>query len=169
VVIVADASLRTVHNMYGGANAKHRDLLNVNIDRDWTPDIEGDIAMAQPGMMSREGGKMVEKRGIEVGNIFQLGYHYSKLMAGAEYTDAQGQRQPYYMGCYGIGIGRTMAAIVEAHHDERGIIWPENVAPYRVYVARLGADEAVARAADDLVVALEAAGIGVMTTATYRR
>lgn len=162
VVIVADKSMRTVHNMYGGANAKHQDLLNVNIDRDWTPDIEGDIAMAQPGMMSLEGGKLVERRGIEVGNIFQLGYHYTKLMTGAEYTDAEGKRQPYYMGCYGIGIGRTMAAIVEAHHDERGIIWPENVAPYHVTVVRLGEDEAVLAAADKLVSELEAAGVEVL-------
>lgn len=162
VVIVADSSLRTVHNMYGGANAKHQDLLNVNIDRDWTPDIEGDIAMAQPGMLSREGGKLIERRGIEVGNIFQLGYHYTKLMTGAEYTDDEGKRQPYYMGCYGIGIGRTMAAIVEAHHDERGIIWPDNVAPADVYVVRIGVDEAVVKAADALVAELEAAGKTVL-------
>ncbi|HEX3082330.1 MAG TPA: proline--tRNA ligase, partial [Candidatus Saccharimonadia bacterium] len=120
VVIVADQSLKNVKNMFGGANKKHEDLLNINYGRDYTPDIEGDVGMAQPGMESPEGGKLVEKRGIEVGNIFQLGYHYTKLMTGAEYTDAEGKRQPYYMGCYGIGIGRTMAAIVEAHHDERG-------------------------------------------------
>lgn len=162
VVIVADDSIRTVHNMYGGANAKHRDLLDVNIERDWKPDLEGDIAMAEAGMLSREGGKLVEKRGIEVGNIFQLGYHYTKLMTGAEYADAEGKKQPYYMGCYGIGIGRTMAAMVEAHHDDRGIIWPENVAPYVVSLVRLGADPAVNAAADKLYEAFISAGVEVL-------
>lgn len=150
VVIVGDKSLRTARNMYGGANQKHKDLLNVNIDRDYKLDIEADIALAQPGMLSPDGGELVEKKGIEVGNIFQLGYHYTKLMSGAEYTNEEGKRQPYYMGCYGIGIGRTLAAIVEAHHDEKGIIWPENIAPAKVYLARLGDGEETAKAAEAL-------------------
>jgi prolyl-tRNA synthetase len=150
VIIVADKSLHTVNNMYGGANQKHLDLTNVNIGRDYKPDLEADIAMAQAGMLSPDGGKLVEKRGIEVGNIFQLGYHYTNLMHDAEYTDDKGTRQKYYMGCYGIGIGRTMAAIVEAHHDSRGIIWPEAVAPVTVYLARLGANAEVTKVADDL-------------------
>jgi prolyl-tRNA synthetase len=158
LVIVADASLRSVRNMFGGDNKKHGDILNINIDRDYQPDSEGDIAMAQPGMRSLKGGVLVEKRGIEVGNIFQLGYHYTKLMTGADYTDSEGTRQPYYMGCYGIGIGRTMAAIVEAFHDEKGIMWPESVAPADVVLVRLGADEAVIKAADMLNDELEAAG-----------
>jgi prolyl-tRNA synthetase len=83
-------------------------------------------------------------------------------MTGSEYTDAEGKRQPYYMGCYGIGIGRTMAAIVEVHHDERGIVWPDNVAPYTASVVRLGDAEAVVRAADDVVAALEQAGVSVL-------
>jgi prolyl-tRNA synthetase len=158
LVIVADVSLRSVRNMFGGDNKKHGDILNINIDRDYQPDSEGDIAMAQPGMRSLKGGVLVEKRGIEVGNIFQLGYHYTKLMTGADYTDSEGTRQPYYMGCYGIGIGRTMAAIVEAFHDEKGIMWPESVAPADVVLVRLGADEAVIKAADMLNDELEAAG-----------
>ncbi len=162
VVVVGDASLRTVRNMYGGANKKHRDLLNINIDRDYRLDIEADIALAQPGFISPEGGPLVEKRGIEVGNIFQLGYHYSNLMAGADYTDASGQRQKYYMGCYGIGIGRTMAAIAETHHDDRGIVWPANIAPYTVYLASIGESEQVVRAADDLYQGLTGAGILVL-------
>jgi prolyl-tRNA synthetase len=144
--------------MFGGDNKKHGDIININIDRDYQPDSEGDIAMAQPGMRSLKGGVLVEKRGIEVGNIFQLGYHYTKLMTGADYTDSEGTRQPYYMGCYGIGIGRTMAAIVEAFHDEKGIMWPESVAPADVVLVRLGADEAVIKAADMLNDELEAAG-----------
>lgn len=162
VVIVADKSLRTVRNMYGGANKKHRDLLNINIDRDWTPDVEADVALAQAGMKSPEGGELVEKRGIEVGNIFQLGYHYSKLMHDAEYTNAEGKRQKYYMGCYGIGIGRTLAAIVEAHHDDKGIIWPEAIAPALVYLVRIGDDDGVLKAADDLYQTLTSKGILVL-------
>ena len=162
VCIVGDRSLRTVHNMYGGANKKHRDILNINIDRDWKPDIEGDIALGHAGMKSMQGGELVEKRGIEVGNIFQLGYHYTDLMKGAEYTNQAGKRQKYYMGCYGIGIGRTMAAIVEAHHDDRGIIWPESIAPFKVYLARLGDTLDVKKAADNLYNDLTLAGIAVL-------
>jgi prolyl-tRNA synthetase len=162
VVIVADKSLRTVRNMYGGANKKHRDLLNINIDRDFKPDIEADIALAQPGMKSPEGGELLEKRGIEVGNIFQLGYHYSNLMQSAEFTDEKGHRQKYYMGCYGIGIGRTMAAIVEAHHDDKGIIWPDNIAPYKMYLARLGNAPEVVSVADELYKRLTEAGSTVL-------
>lgn len=142
LVIVGDPSLRTVKNAYGGANKLNTDLLNVNIDRDYKPDIEADIALAQAGYMSPDGkNRLVEKRGIEVGNIFQLGYHYTTLMTGAEFTDEDGARKPYYMGCYGIGIGRTMAAIVEIHHDERGIIWPENVAPFDIHLIGLDLHE----------------------------
>lgn len=162
VVIVADKSLRTIRNAYGGNNKLHSDLLNINIDRDYKATIEGDIALAQPGMKRSEGGELIEKRGIEVGNIFQLGYHYSNLMHDAEYTDEHGHRQKYYMGCYGLGIGRTMAAIVETHHDDRGIVWPEAIAPFKVYLARLGTDEAVAKAADQLYNDLTQNGIAVL-------
>ena len=162
VVLVGDKSLRTVRNMYGGANKKHRDILNINIDRDYKLNIEADIALAQPGFTSPDGGPLVEKKGIEVGNIFQLGFHYSNLMHDAEYTDENGQRQKYYMGCYGIGIGRTMAAIVEAHHDDRGILWPDNVAPYTVCLVSIGEGEHIRQAADELYQALTSAGVLVL-------
>lgn len=138
LIIVADDSLRTIANAYGGSNKKDVDLLNINIDRDYQADVEGDIALAQAGFESIEGkGKLVEKRGIEVGNIFQLGYHYSNKMVGATYVDVDGQEKPFYMGCYGIGIGRTMAAIVEEYHDEKGIIWPEAIAPFQLHLIAL--------------------------------
>lgn len=162
VVLVADKSLRTVRNMYGGNNAKNKDLLNINIDRDFTPDVEADIALAKAGFVSAKGGNLTEKKGIEVGNIFQLGYHYTNLMHDAEYTGSDGKRQKYYMGCYGIGIGRTLAAIVEAHHDERGIVWPESIAPFRVYLAPLGEDEQVTAKADELYGILTEKGIEVL-------
>ncbi|MGB4759240.1 MAG: proline--tRNA ligase [Candidatus Saccharimonadales bacterium] len=162
VVLVADKSLRTVRNMYGGNNAKHKDLLNINIDRDFTPDIEADIALAKPGARSENGGELVEKKGIEVGNIFQLGYHYTNLMHDAEYTDNEGKRQKYYMGCYGIGIGRTLAAIVEAHHDEKGIVWPASVAPFQVYLVLLGEEDHIAAKANELYASLTEKGIEVL-------
>lgn len=141
VTIVGDVSLRTVRNMYGGANKKNTDALNINLDRDFTLDIEADIAMCKHGCISKTGSPLHEKRGIEVGNIFQLGYHYSLRMKDATFTDEDGTQKPYYMGCYGIGLGRTMAAIVEKHHDERGIIWPTTVAPYSVHLIDINAHE----------------------------
>jgi prolyl-tRNA synthetase len=162
VVLVGDLSLRTVRNMYGGNNKLNKDLLNINIDRDYKLDVEADIALAQPGFISPEGGVLVEKRGIEVGNIFQLGFHYSNLMHDAEYTNEKGTREKYYMGCYGIGIGRTLAAIVEAHHDDRGIIWPESIAPFTVYLARLGEEENVMQTASTLYEDLTRAGVAVL-------
>jgi prolyl-tRNA synthetase len=137
LTIVADESLRTIANAYGGSNTKNVDLLNVNIDRDYKADIEGDIALAKAGYEAKNGGELVERKGIEVGNIFQLGYHYSTRMKGAVYTDVDGKEKPYYMGCYGIGIGRTMAAIVEKYNDEKGILWPEAVTPFQVHLISL--------------------------------
>ena len=149
VIVVADDSLRTIKNAYGGANKKHRDLLNVNIDRDYKPNIKGDIAMAQDGFLSEQGSKLKESRGIEVGNIFQLGLHYSKKMK-AVFTDKNGKEKFYYMGCYGIGIDRTMAAIVEKHYDKAGIIWPEVVAPFRIHLISLNQDNQAEKIYQDL-------------------
>lgn len=137
LIIVADTSLRTIRNAYGGANEKFKDALNINIDRDYKPDIEGDIALAKEGYVSLDNQKLLEKKGIEVGNIFQLGYYYSEKMKDACFTDKDGKEKPYYMGCYGIGIGRTMAAAVEINHDEKGIIWPDSIAPYKIHLIGL--------------------------------
>lgn len=137
VKVITDISLKTIVNAYTGANKKHQDLLNVNYGRDFKADIEGDIAMAQAGFSAENGKKLIEKRGIEVGNIFQLGYHYTNLMKGAVFINEAGKEQKYYMGCYGIGIGRTMAAVVEKYYDDKGIVWPESVAPYQVHLINL--------------------------------
>ncbi|MDO8657464.1 MAG: proline--tRNA ligase [Candidatus Levybacteria bacterium] len=173
LVVVADLSLRTIKNAYGGANKKHRDLFNMNIDRDYKPDIEGDIALAKEGyvisfepegsqslnglvsetrsgsekvrildsarMTERDGmtKKLISKKGIEVGNIFQLGFHYSSKMKGATFMDEDGQEKPYYMGCYGIGIGRTLATIAEVYNDEKGMIWPGKAAPYQAHLIQV--------------------------------
>lgn len=163
LVIVGDDSLRTVKNMYGGANKKNKDLLNVNIDRDYILDIEGDIAMARAGDLSLSGSPLSERRGIEVGNTFQLGYHYTKLMKGAVFRDEDGTEKPYYMGCYGIGIGRTMAAVVEKYHDDKGIVWPEAVAPFKAHLLGLNIDKPEVKAeADKLYQSLLDGGVEVL-------
>ena len=138
---IGDISLKTVKNFIGGQKENATDSINVNYGRDFTCELLADIALAKEGDHTKEGKKLTLKKGIEVGNIFQLGYHYTKLMKGAVFTDNDGLEKPYYMGCYGIGIGRTMAAIVEKHHDGKGIIWPANVAPFRVHLIGLNLTE----------------------------
>ena len=164
LLIVADESLHTIKNAYGGANKKHKDLLNMNLGRDYKPDITADIALTKEGYMAADGsGPLKAKRGIEVGNIFQLGFYYSSKMKGADFIDKNGKPQPYYMGCYGIGLGRTLAAIVEVFHDDKGIIWPEAVAPYSVHLVGLDlADEQVREEAEKVYKLLQAEGIEVL-------
>ncbi|KKR07569.1 MAG: Proline-tRNA ligase [Parcubacteria group bacterium GW2011_GWC2_39_14] len=161
VTVVGDLSLRTAVNFCTGANKQYCDLQNVNIDRDFNVDKEADIALAEAGFLSESGKELREIKGIEVGNIFQLGYHYSKLM-NATFTGKDGKEEFYYMGCYGIGLGRTMATIVEMHNDEKGIIWPEAVAPFQVHLLTLGEDEKVMKASEQLYEELLAAGIEVL-------
>lgn len=135
---IGDLSLTTVKNFIGGQKEKTTDSINVNYGRDFKCEFLADIALAQPGYLTEDGKqKLIEKRGIEVGNIFQLGYHYSKKMKRATFINQDGREKPFYMGCYGIGIGRTMATIVEIYHDKNGIIWPESVAPYQFHLIGL--------------------------------
>ncbi len=142
LIMVVDESISTIKNAYGGANKKHKDLLNINMGRDFNPDILTDIALAKEGFMAPDGsGPLSEKKGIEVGNIFQLGFHYSSKMKDANFVDKDGKQQPYYMGCYGIGLARSLAAVVEVFHDERGIIWPERIAPFQVHLVGLDLEE----------------------------
>src|SRR3989338_837380 len=157
VKVIGDVSLKTMVNAYTGANKKYRDLLNVNYGRDFAVEVEGDIAMAKEGFEAPNGKKLTAKKGIEVGNIFQLGYHYTNLMKGALFVDSSGKESKFYMGCYGIGLGRTMAAIVEKYHDGKGIIWPEVVAPYQAHLVSLGEVKA-----EKTYQALKKAGIDVL-------
>ena len=163
VKVIGDTSLRTIRNAYTGANKKYRDLVNVNIDRDYKPDIEGDIALAKEGHLSLQGEPLIARKGIEVGNIFQLGFHYSSKMEGAHFINKNGDRNPYYMGCYGIGLARTLATIVETYHDDKGIIWPEQIAPFRVHLIELKSkQEDVGIYAEKLYNMLLAKGIEVL-------
>ena len=141
VTIVGDSSLRTIKNAYTGSNKRKVDLLNVNIDRDYTLDYEGDISLAVEGLKAQNGDILKVNKGIEVGNIFQNALHYTSKMKGADFTNSEGKLAPLYMGCFGIGIGRTLAAVVEVHNDDNGIIWPKNIAPYQIQLVNIGEDE----------------------------
>ena len=132
---IADKSLYTVKNFIGGQKTETTDSINVNYGRDFKHELEADIAKAQAGFKSPVGtGKLIEKRGIEVGNIFQLGQHYSTKMKDAVFADATGVNVPFYMGCYGIGVGRTLATVVETFADDKGIVWPKSITPYHVHM-----------------------------------
>ncbi|MEA2056569.1 MAG: proline--tRNA ligase [Patescibacteria group bacterium] len=156
---IGDLSLTTVHNFIGGQKTETTDSTNVNYGRDFECEQLADIAMAKAGCLAPNGlSKLEEKNGIEVGNIFQLGTHYSKKMKGAEFINKQGEQIPFYMGCYGIGIGRTMATIVEKYHDDRGIIWPINLAPYNLHLINIGRNSQAAK----LHQQLEKAGLSVL-------
>ena len=164
LIIVADETLATIKNAYGGANKKDMDLLNMNMGRDFKPDIVTDIALAKEGDIAPDGsGPLAVKRGIEVGNIFQLGFHYSSRMVNATFIDKDGKPKPYYMGCYGIGLGRTMATIAEISNDEKGIIWPEGVAPYKIHLVGLDLEEeSVKGEAERVYKLLQAEGLEVL-------
>jgi prolyl-tRNA synthetase len=97
-----------------------------------------EIANVEAGKECDLGHGPLEKvKSTEVGNIFQLGFHYTSQMKNATFTDQDGSKKPFYMGCYGIGLARTLATIVEVHHDDKGIIWPESVAPYQVHLVHI--------------------------------
>ena len=135
---IGDISLTTAKNIIGGQKEDLTDSVNVNYGRDFTCEKLADIALVQPGFKTEDGKNTLHgKKGIEVGNIFQLGYHYTDKLKNATYIDREGKEQKYYMGCYGIGIGRTLAALVEIFHDDRGIIWPEVAAPYQIHLIGL--------------------------------
>lgn len=151
-------------NFEMGANKTNFHTINVNFGRDLDKPKEFyDFAIAKEGDIGPNGYPLVAKKGIEVGNIFQLGLHYSSKMEGAHFIDEKGEAKPYYMGCYGIGLARTLATIVEVMNDEKGIIWPESVAPYQVHVVGLDLEDAAIKAkVEDVYNQLLSAGIEVL-------
>jgi len=154
VEVLVDESCAGRVNFEMGANKTNYHSINVNWGRDMAePEKYVDIKEAREGDLHPETGEEYQVfRAIEVGNIFQLGYHYTKLMKGAVYVDEDGKDKPYYMGCYGIGLGRTMAAIGEKYADDRGIVWPNKVAPYNVHlVSLIGGEEIAVKIYKELV------------------
>lgn len=154
---VADHSIRDVKNFVTGANKKNLDLVNVNLGRDFTMEDFTDLVSIQVGFGCKKcGGKLEEVTAIEAGNIFKLGTKYSEAF-DVNFTDENGKRKLAIMGCYGIGTTRLVGTIVEASHDDKGIIWPKSVAPFQVHLIALGAekDPEVKKAADNVYDALQ--------------
>ena len=161
--IVVDSELPGLKNMCAGACEEDHHYINMNYGRDYEGDIIADIKTLLEGDPCPVCGAPVKHaRGIEVGQVFKLGTKYSEAM-GAYYKDENQEEKPIVMGCYGIGVSRTMAAIVEQHHDENGIIWPMSVAPYHVIISLVKpGDETQAKVAEDIYEQLGAAGVEVM-------
>lgn len=162
-IIVVDSELPGLKNMCAGACKEDHHLINVNYERDYKGDIVTDIKnLAEGDPCPVCGAPIKHARGIEVGQVFKLGTKYSESM-GALYKDENMKDHPIVMGCYGIGVTRTLAAVVEQHHDENGIIWPVSVAPYHVIITVMKPDDEIqARVADDIYKKLVEAGAEVM-------
>lgn len=160
VRIGADVSLKNIVHWVVGANEHGFHYVAAEQGRDFTVDIWADLCTIKAGDVCPECGELVEiTRGIEVGQVFQLGDKYSRAM-GATFMAEDGSEQPFLMGCYGVGVSRTMAAVVEQHNDEYGIKWPLSVAPAQVCILPLAVgDEEVEPAAEAL--AHELAGMGL--------
>jgi prolyl-tRNA synthetase len=163
VKVVADDSITLGSNFIAGANKPGYHFKNVNYPRDFQVDLIADIALARSGdSCPKCGTRLSSAHGIEVGHIFKLGTFISEKM-GASFLDKDGVSRPIIMGCYGIGLGRLLAAIVEQSHDDKGIIWPLSVTPYQVYLCPLYSDNPeVVAAAEDVYQKLEKGGIEVL-------
>ena len=161
--IVVDSELPGLKNMCAGANETDHHYINMNYGRDYKGDVIADIKTLLEGDPCPCCGEPVKHaRGIEVGQVFKLGTKYSEAM-GATFKDENQVDHPIVMGCYGIGVSRTMAAIVEQHHDDDGIIWPVAVAPYHVIISLVKpGDEVQTQVAERIHDELEAAGIEVI-------
>ena len=164
VTIVVDPAVVEGSNFVAGANKEGVHLLNVNAGRDFKPDIVTDLVAVEEGMSCPTcGTKLGSERGIEVGNIFKLGTKYTEAV-GADVLDSDGKTHPVIMGSYGIGVDRMIGCILEAFHDENGIIWPVAVAPFTCHMVVLAGKKPKGEleAAEDLKSQLEAAGIDVL-------
>ena len=163
-IVVADKAIAKGTNFVSGANEEGYHCLNVNVGRDFDPDIVTDLIAVEKGMPCPECETPLNStRGIEVGNIFKLGTKYSDSM-GAKVLDENGKMQPLVMGCYGIGVGRLLACIIEAHHDDHGIIWPISVAPFEVQIVVLTGRKPAGEleAAEELYEQLKSVGLEVL-------
>ncbi|MBU2537457.1 MAG: proline--tRNA ligase, partial [Proteobacteria bacterium] len=163
IPVLADNELTRMHNFAIGANEKNFHLLNANLNRDFTPQTITDLRqITSEDRCPLCGGSLELTRGIEVGHIFKLGTKYSEALK-ASFLDNQGTEQPFIMGCYGIGVSRTVAAAIEQNHDKDGIIFPLPIAPFQVILLNLSPkDEAITAAADELYGQLVNAGIEVL-------
>jgi prolyl-tRNA synthetase len=162
LLVVADDSIHTRSAFVSGANEAGYHFTGVNYPRDFQVTLIADIAQADTGhICPRCGGTLEAQSGIELGHTFKLGTWYSEAI-GATYLDENGESHPIVTGSYGIGVGRLMAAIVETHYDEYGIIWPKTVAPYQIHLVALGPNPEVMSEAEALYQSLCATGYEVL-------
>jgi prolyl-tRNA synthetase len=161
--VIIDEALASAKDVVVGANEEGFHYAHCVPARDFTPGYEvADLAQADSGCGCPSCGKdLTSTRGIELGNIFKLGTKFSESM-GAKFLDESSKQQPAIMGCYGIGVGRLMASVIEQSHDDWGPIWPKSIAPFQVLVVSLAKDEPVMQAADKLYKDLQDAGVDVL-------
>ncbi len=160
--VCVDLSVVPGQAYVAGANQVDYHLKNVVPGRDFAVSCRADLARAAAGLPCPHcSGSLQERRGVEMGNTFKLGTKYSQTMR-AEYYDASGVSHPLIMGCYGIGIGRLIACVLESHHDEFGIIWPDAIAPYTVYLVTAGKDEETVRTSQSIYQQLLTAGVATL-------
>lgn len=161
--IIADNEVMAMRNFIVGANETDCHIENVNPGRDFTPEITADIRSIEEGDICPVCGKRIKTaQGIEVGHIFKLGTKYSDAL-GLTYRDETGEDKSVIMGCYGIGVNRCLAAVIEQNHDDNGIIWPVSVAPYKAVVVPVNVNDSVqANMAEEITKRLEDEGIEVI-------
>ena len=163
--IVVDESVMETYNVCGGANKKDAHYVNINPKRDFNV---ADIIVAPIRLITKDdvcpkcGGALEHAKGIEVGQVFKLGSKYSEALQ-ATFLDQNGRPNPMIMGCYGIGVSRTLAAAIEQYHDENGIIWPRSIAPFEAVIVPINAkDEALMSTSQTIYTALQNAGVDVL-------
>ncbi|WP_181348691.1 proline--tRNA ligase [Thalassobacillus sp. CUG 92003] len=163
VEVIADMAVESLVNVSCGANEEGYHYINVTPGRDFKVSAYADLRFIKEGDPSPDGEGIIQfARGIEVGHVFKLGSFYAERM-NASYLDAQGKSNTMLMGCYGIGISRTLASIVEQYHDDNGITWPMNLAPYQVHLLSMNPKKEEQKLlADDLYQSLQASGIDVL-------
>ncbi|MGI6241316.1 MAG: proline--tRNA ligase [Candidatus Omnitrophota bacterium] len=163
IPMYADWDVTAVTDGVTGANEKDKHLRHVAYGRDFTPVAAGDIRFVKDGDLAPDGkGRLTLTTSMEIGHIFKLGTRYSESI-GATFLDEKGERKPAIMGCYGIGVNRILAATIEQHHDEKGIKWPSEIAPFQVEIITINqADLKITTAAERLYDELNAAGVEVL-------
>lgn len=163
VDVLADSAVEAIVNGVTGANEEDYHFIHVNPGRDFDVTAFADLRFIQEGDPSPDGKGIIQfAKGIEVGHVFKLGTKYSEAM-NAVFLDESGRTQPFIMGCYGIGVSRTLAAIAEQFNDEKGLVWPVNIAPYQVHLIPVNMkDETQASVGNQLYTELQAAGLDVL-------
>jgi prolyl-tRNA synthetase len=162
IPLIADESVAAMNDAVTGALAKDTHYAHAAYGRDFTPWLVTDIRTVKAGDRCPVcGGELYEKKGNELGHIFKLGYKYTKTM-NVSFLDENGKSHIPTMGCYGIGLDRALASVIEEHHDDAGIIWPAAIAPYHVIIVPIKYEGNVQIAADRLAADLEGAGVEVL-------